>query len=150
MYCNRCGNDPCICGNCICPSPYPSPCPSSCQCCTEISIGQTITGAPGTPAQVTDTGTPCNPVLNFVIPQGGTGPAGPMGPIGPAGPMGPVGATGSTGTTGATGATGTAGLNGMMGPTGPTGITGAAGPAGPTGASVYAKPAGSPFLCKSL
>ncbi len=35
--------------------------------------------------------------LDFVIPQGGTGPAGPKGDAGAAGPQGPQGVTGPTG-----------------------------------------------------
>ncbi len=41
-----------------------------------LSIGTTTTGAPGTPAQVTMTGNPIAPVLNFTIPQGQTGASG--------------------------------------------------------------------------
>lgn len=124
----------------LCPPPCPPPCPPDpCQCCTEITIGQTITGGPGTAAQVTNTGTPCEPVLNFIIPQGGTGPAGatgemgPIGPMGPAGSAGPTGPEGPAGATGATGPRGTDGQNGAMGPTGPTGPTGATGATGSTG-----------------
>ena len=40
-----------------------------------ISIGTVTTGAPGTEASVTITGTPPAYVFNFVIPQGPTGPA---------------------------------------------------------------------------
>jgi len=35
-----------------------------------ITIGTTTTGEPGTPAMVTNSGTPTNAVLNFTIPQG--------------------------------------------------------------------------------
>ena len=38
-----------------------------------ITIGTVTTGAPGTPAQVTNSGTPQNTVLNFTIPQGQPG-----------------------------------------------------------------------------
>lgn len=38
-----------------------------------FSIGTVTTGEPGTPAVVTITGTPSNPVLNFTIPKGDTG-----------------------------------------------------------------------------
>ena len=52
-----------------------------------VQVGTTTTGAPGTDASVTNTGTESNAVLNFVI---------------------PAGATGATGANGATGADGTA------------------------------------------
>ena len=52
-----------------------------------VQVGTTTTGAPGTDASVTNTGTESNAVLNFVI---------------------PAGATGATGADGATGANGTA------------------------------------------
>ena len=130
-------------------------CQSSCPpSCTPIRIGTTVTGEPGTAAGVVNTGNPCCPTLNFIIPRGATGvtgvtgatgptgatgttgatgPAG--GPAGPAGPTGPTGATGLTGVTGPTGPTGATGLTGVTGPTGPTGATGVTGPAGPTGAT---------------
>lgn len=46
-----------------------------------ISIGNTTTGAPGTQARVTNTGTDKDPVFNFTIPQGPQGPQGPAGNI---------------------------------------------------------------------
>ena len=94
-----------------------------------------MTGAPGTNARVTNSGTPCNAVLNFEIPRGSTGAAGSIGATGPTGPTGVTGAAGSNGATGPTGATGSAGSIGATGPTGPTGPTGATGPTGPTGAT---------------
>lgn len=77
-----------------------------------ITIGETTTGAPGTDATVTNTGTNQNAVLTFTIPAGATGPAGLPGPIGPTGP------------TGAAGAIGPQGIQGPTGPTGPTGPSG--------------------------
>lgn len=62
-------------------------------------------------------------LLNFVIPQGPTGPQGLAGATGPTGPQGLAGATGPTGPQGLAGATG---------PTGPQGLAGATGPTGPT------------------
>ena len=47
-----------------------------------VAIGTVTTGAAGTSASVTNGGTETNAVLNFVIPQGATGPAGPQGPAG--------------------------------------------------------------------
>lgn len=44
-----------------------------------IAIGPTVTGAPGTLATVTNSGTGTAAVLNFTIPQGATGPAGSAG-----------------------------------------------------------------------
>jgi hypothetical protein len=45
-----------------------------------ISIGSTTTGAAGSSASVTNSGTTSAAVLNFTIPQGATGPAGPAAP----------------------------------------------------------------------
>ena len=129
-----------------------------------VSVGQTITGDPGTFASVTGSGGD-NLVLTFTIPRGDTGPrgetgatgaqgiqgiqgiqgemgatgstgnTGPTGPMGVAGVTGPTGATGADGVTGPTGATGATGADGVTGPTGPTGATGADGVMGPTGAT---------------
>ena len=130
------------------------PCPPSCipspvlpeHCSSPVAIGQTITGQPGTAAAVHNSGTPCRPVLNFTIPQGGTGPEGPAGPQGPVGPEGPQGAAGADGgpmgLTGPTGATGPAGPTGPMGLTGPIGATGPTGPMGLTGPAGATGPAG--------
>ena len=65
-------------------------------------------------------------LLNFVIPQGPTGPQGIAGTIGATGPTGPQGIAG---TDGPTGPTGPQGIAGTIGATGPTGITGPTGPA---------------------
>ena len=65
-----------------------------------IVVGTTTTGAPGTPATVSNTGTNQNAVLTFSIPAGATGPTGPTGATGATGPTGPTGATGATGPTG--------------------------------------------------
>ena len=136
------------------------PCPPSCipspvlpeHCSSPVAIGQTITGQPGTAAAVHNSGTPCRPVLNFTIPQGGTGPegpAGPQGPVGPEGPQGAAGADGAQGIQGPAGPTGPMGLTGPIGatgPTGPMGLTGpagATGPAGPTGPMGLTGPAGA-------
>ena len=73
-----------------------------------ITIGETITGDPGTDATVTNTGTNQNAVLTFTIPAGATGPAGLPGPIGPTGPTGAAGAIGPQGIQGPTGPTGPA------------------------------------------
>ena len=97
---------------------------------TTVFVGTTTTGDPGTLANVTNSGTPQNVVLDFTIPAGPTGPQGLTGATGPTGPQGLTGATGPTGAqglTGATGPTGPQGLTGATGPTGPQGLTGATG-----------------------
>lgn len=130
------------------------PCPPSCipspvlpeHCSSPVAIGQTITGQPGTAAAVHNSGTPCRPVLNFTIPQGGTGPEGPAGPQGPVGPEGPQGAAGADGAQGIQGPMGPQGSQGPAGPTGPMGLTGpagATGPAGPTGPMGLTGPTGA-------
>lgn len=136
MYLNNCTPDPCCCNGR--PRP-PRPCSPT------VRIGQTVTGGPGTAAAVTNSGTVCNPVLNFTIPQGGTGVPGPQGvtgaqglqgPIGPAGPMGPQGIPGELGPTGPQGIQGPIGPQGpqgIHGPIGAQGVTGATGPRGPQG-----------------
>ena len=83
-----------------------------------VTIGNTTTGAPGTDAMVTNSGTNLDAVLNFVIPAGPTGP---------------------TGAIGATGATGPRGLQGVAGVAGPTGPTGQTGPAGPAALSTFGR-----------
>lgn len=115
-------------------------CQSSCPpSCTPIRIGTTVTGEPGTAAGVVNTGNPCCPTLNFIIPRGATGVTGVTGATGPTGATGTTGATGPAGgpagPTGPTGATGLTGVTGPTGPTGATGATGVTGPAGPTGAT---------------
>lgn len=127
MYSNGYGYNPYNCGQ---------PCPPRCQ--GSITIGQTITGEPGTKAQVYNSGTNCDAILNFTIPRGASGPtgaAGPRGITGAAGPTGAVGATGATGLRGTTGATGATGLRGATGATGVTGATGLRGATGATGAT---------------
>ena len=117
-----------------------------------LTVGDTITGEPGTAASVTQSGGE-NVVLTFTIPRGDTGATGATGVTGPqgvqgiqgvqgeqgmAGATGATGATGPAGPTGATGPTGIAGATGAIGPTGPagaTGATGAVGATGPTGAT---------------
>lgn len=127
------------------------PCPPSCipspvlpeHCSSPVAIGQTITGQPGTAAAVHNSGTPCRPVLNFTIPQGGTGPEGPAGPQGPVGPEGPQGAAGADGAQGIQGPMGPQGSQGPAGPTGPMGLTGPIGATGPTGPMGLTGPAGA-------
>lgn len=66
-----------------------------------VQVGDTITGAPGTDAEVTNSGTDENVVLNFTIPRGAMGPKGDTGPQGlkgDTGPQGPQGPKGDSGT----------------------------------------------------
>lgn len=153
--CQDCGNSCQNCGNSCCGMPG---CPCTPICPDTITIGTTITGAPGTEAQVTNSGTPQNPVLNFVIPQGSTGPIGPAGagletvtsftpgfPY-PRGSMlfyngslyqaavdNPTGTPGSSPDYNLISVAGPTGSAGPTGPTGPTGPQGQQGLQGPTG-----------------
>ncbi len=68
-------------------------------------------------------------IIDFVIPQGPTGPQGLIGATGPTGATGPQGLVGATGPTGATGPQGLVGATGPTGATGPQGLAGATGPA---------------------
>ena len=65
-----------------------------------VTVGTTTTGAPGSNANVTNSGTGNQAVLNFTLPRGATGATGATGPQGPTGPTGPQGPTGATGATG--------------------------------------------------
>ena len=89
-----------------------------------LTIGTVTTGAPGSPASASITGTSPIFFLNLTIPQGEIGPTGPTGPQGIQGEIGPTGPTGPQGIQGEIGPTG---------PTGPQGIQGEIGPTGPTG-----------------
>jgi hypothetical protein len=110
---------------------------------TTVQVGTTTTVPAGTPASVTDSGTPTAAVLNFRIPQGPQGVAGPQGPVGATGPQGPQGVAGPTGATGATGAQGPAGPVGPQGPQGDAGPAGVTGPTGPQGPQGIQGPAGT-------
>ena len=70
-----------------------------------VSVGTVTTGASGSEAQVTATGTATDVVLNFVLPRGPQGVKGATGSAGPAGPAGPQGEKGETGEAGADGYT---------------------------------------------
>ncbi len=85
-----------------------------------LSVGTTTTGAAGSQALVSNTGTTNAAVFNFVVPQGAagaTGPQGPTGLTGPAGPQGTAGATGAMGPAGPNVAATTATLGGVIVPT---------------------------------
>lgn len=109
---------------------------------TVVRIGETITGEPGTDAEVTNSGTDTEAILNFKIPRGatgkqgdpgGTGATGPRGEKGEQGPQGPQGIQGLTGPQGPQGIQGEKGIEGPQGPTGPQGIQGIQGPKGEKG-----------------
>ena len=51
-----------------------------------VTAGDTITGAPGTYANVTNTGTSNAAIFQFTIPRGQDGATGPQGAVGPVGP----------------------------------------------------------------
>lgn len=101
-----------------------------------VAIGNVTTGAPGTSATITNSGTNENVILNFTIPRGATGATGEQGIPGPTGPQGPQGAQGVQGQIGLQGPIGPTGPTGPTGPQGPQGLqgqTGEQGPIGPTG-----------------
>ena len=77
-------------------------CPPCCPIPT-VTVGSTITTAPGTRARVTASPTPCGVELEFAIPRGKPGPAGPQGEQGPAGPQGEQGPAGPQGEQGPAG-----------------------------------------------
>ena len=80
-----------------------------------ISIGTVTTGNPGTNVSVTNSGSGSAAVLNFIIPEGNTGPEGPQGPTGLTGPAGPTGPSGADGNDGIDGSNGLNGTNGQDG-----------------------------------
>ena len=98
-----------------------------------VSVGTVLTGASGSEAQVSQSGTPTDVVFNFVIPRGLPGERGPVGPTGLTGPAGPQGIQGIQGPQGATGAKGDKGDPGPQGIQGEQGIPGETGPRGETG-----------------
>ena len=101
-----------------------------------IAIGSVTTGAPGSSATITNSGTNENVILNFTIPRGATGATGSQGLQGPTGPQGAQGAQGPQGQAGPTGPTSPKGDQGAQGPqgvAGPSGAQGLQGPTGPTG-----------------
>jgi hypothetical protein len=109
----------------------------------ELSIGVVSTGAPGSAAAATITGTPPAQVLNLAIPAGIQGPVGAVGPAGPANSL----AIGSV-TTGAPGSAADATITGVPPnqtlsltiPQGAQGIQGIQGPPGASGSGAPANP----------
>lgn len=64
-----------------------------------VTVGSTTTGAAGTQASVSNSGTGYAAVLNFTIPRGEQGEQGPAGKDGAQGPQGPQGPAGESGVT---------------------------------------------------
>lgn len=95
----------------------------------DIGIGTVTTGAAGSQASASISGTTGDVSLNLTIPRGNTGAQGPKGDTGATGAQGPKGDTG------ARGAQGPKGETGDTGPQGPKGATGARGPQGEAGIS---------------
>ena len=58
------------------PSCDPSCCPCWYPCCPRVTVGDTVTTAPGTDAQVRAACTPCGLRLDFAIPEGRPGSSG--------------------------------------------------------------------------
>lgn len=77
-----------------------------------VAIGTVSTGSP---AAVSNTGSPQNAVLNFTIPSGAAGATGPQGPQGVAGATGPQGPQGLLGPQGAQGPQGVSGAAATVG-----------------------------------
>jgi hypothetical protein len=83
-----------------------------------IQVGSTTTGAAGSNATVSNSGTSSAAIFNFTIPrgqQGTPGTPGIQGPEGPEGPVGPAGADGADGAPGAKGDQGDPGVQGIQG-----------------------------------
>lgn len=72
-------------GGCCCFGPTGATGPTGPAGPATIEIGITTTGAPGTQATVTNSGTNENVILDFTIPAGPTGSTGSTGPTGPTG-----------------------------------------------------------------
>ena len=120
-----------------------------------VAVGKTTTGAAGTNASVTNSGTESALVIDFTIPQGATGPQGPKGEQGEIGPQGEQGIQGKAGENGQQGPKGDpftysdfteeqlAALKGPKGDKGDAGAVGPQGPAGEKGATGATGPAGA-------
>ena len=95
-----------------------------------VDVGETVTGEPGTNANVENTGTEQNVVLKFTIPRGEKGEKGEQGEPGA---KGDPGEPGERGPAGERGPEGPQGAEGPEGPEGPQGAPGERGPAGENG-----------------
>ena len=103
-----------------------------------VDVGETVTGEPGTPAKVENTGTAQNVVLKFTIPRGEKGEKGEQGE------QGEPGAKGDPGEPGERGPAGERGPEGPQGERGPAGNPGEQGPAGERGEQGPAGQKGDP------
>lgn len=90
----------------------------------DIGIGTVTTGAAGSQASASISGSTGDVELNLTIPRGNTGAQGATGPQGPAGEKGDTGATGPQGPAGAKGEKGDTGAQGPQGPAGAKGAQG--------------------------
>jgi hypothetical protein len=129
-----------------------------------IAVGGTVTGAPGSNATVTNTGSSSAAIFNFAIPRGDVGATGAQGNQGVQGPAATVAvgttSTGAPGSNAAVNNSGTSsaavfnftiprgdvgaqGSTGPQGPQGATGAQGATGSQGPQGATGPQGPAGA-------
>lgn len=90
----------------------------------DIGIGTVTTGAAGSQASASISGTTGAVSLNLTIPRGNTGTQGPKGETGDTGPQGPKGDTGARGPQGPAGEKGDTGAQGPQGPRGATGPQG--------------------------
>ena len=106
---------------------------------TEITVGTTTTGEPGTNASVVNSGTATAPILDFTIPKGEKGDKGDQGQQGEKGEQGVQGEPGETGPEGPQGPQGEQGVQGPQGENG-VGI-----PAGGTTGQVLAKKSGTDY-----
>jgi hypothetical protein len=98
-----------------------------------VEVGTVTTGAAGSSATITNSGSSGAATFDFTIPRGDTGATGPKGDKGDTGNTGPQGIQGIQGETGATGATGPKGDKGDKGDTGDTGAQGIQGIQGEKG-----------------
>lgn len=98
-----------------------------------VMVGTTTTTDAGTSANVSNSGTSENVILDFSIPRGDSGDPGPAGPKGDPGDPGPQGPQGPAGQDGAPGEQGPKGDPGPQGDPGPKGDPGPEGPQGPQG-----------------
>ena len=113
-----------------------------------VRIGTVETGAAGTSASVTNSGTASAAVFDFIIPKGDKGATGDRGPQGLQGAQGLRGEKGEQGAKGDTGATGPKGERGEQGPQGLQGERGLQGLQGPKGNDGAAGAAGAAATIK--
>lgn len=104
-----------------------------------INVGTVTTGAAGSQASISNSGSENAAVFDFTIPRGDAGAQGPAGPKGDTGEQGPVGPIGETGPQGP------AGPKGDVGPQGPQGDPGVGVPTGGSTGQVLAKSSDSDY-----